>query len=87
MAKVELRNCLKSLTIPDKKVLEVYESRERGLMSLWYASDFYPQDTTERLFRQFLSEVRRIPLPHSQVNKGERMSGREILAAMRVPCP
>ena len=23
------------------------------------------------------AEVRRIPLPHSQVNKGERMSGRE----------
>jgi hypothetical protein len=33
------------------------------------------------------AEVRRIPLPHSQVNKGERMSGREILAATRVPCP
>src|SRR5215208_3536281 len=25
--------------------------------------------------------------PHSQVNKGERMSGREILAAVRAPCP
>jgi hypothetical protein len=26
-------------------------------------------------------------LPHSQVDKGERMSGREILAAMRALCP
>jgi hypothetical protein len=32
-------------------------------------------------------EVRRIPILRTPVNKGERMSGREILAATRVPCP
>jgi hypothetical protein len=50
-------DCLKRLISPDKKLLEAYEPGRRGLISLRYASDFYPRDTTERHFRQFLYEV------------------------------
>jgi hypothetical protein len=33
--------------------VEAYEPGKRGLISLRYASDFYPRDTTEQLLRQF----------------------------------
>jgi len=36
------------------EVVDAYETRQSGLISLRYASDFLPEDTTERLFRQFL---------------------------------
>jgi hypothetical protein len=35
-------------------VLEACETGGKALISLLYASDFYPPDTTERLFGQFL---------------------------------
>src|SRR5215210_8922922 len=48
------RNCLKSLADAKTKALEAYETGQSGLISLRFASDFHPRDTTERLFRQFL---------------------------------
>lgn len=36
------RNCLKSLTSPNTKASEAYETGQRGLVSLRFASDFYP---------------------------------------------
>jgi len=47
-------DCLRSLISPDKKVLEAYEPVRRELISLRYASDFYPRDTTERHFGPYL---------------------------------
>src|SRR5215210_995405 len=36
------------------EVVDAYQTAQSGLISLRYASDFLPRDTTERLLRQFL---------------------------------
>ena len=41
MAKVQYRNCLKSLASPETKALGAHEVGHRGLISLQFASYYY----------------------------------------------